>query len=515
MPKSARPKTSRATTHQPRVAGKKSGSLSPKHRGYRPAEEALRPPRSSAGAPTSAQPTARPPTARAASAPARMPRRPRATRPTAAPTGRPTPATTASAPPATPTARSATSATAPNARATADRPKRDLTRIVPSETRRPPDPATRAGRPRRDSDDRQRRFDERAKPSAPTVRPASSKVATRTARAATPPSTPTAPSARAAPVDDVVLERLEAAIVTAPEDVEGVTFADLGLGANIVRELGELGRNAAVPDPGRDHPRCPRRPRRARPRPHRLRQDHRVRRTARRAPPAPSRPAACKRAMGRSPRALILAPTRELALQIDRTVQPIARSVGLFTTQVYGGVPQAPPGRRAAPRRRHHHRHPRPHRGPRSSRATSTSPTCRIVVLDEADHMCDLGFLEPVQRILRMTKPTARSCCSRRRSTRGSRRSSTSSSSNPSVHEVAGEDQASGTIDHRVLVIEQRDKRAIVGPARRTATARRSSSPAPARSPRSSPSSSTTPASPRSACTATSTRPSARATSSG
>ena len=46
-----------------------------------------------------------------------------------------------------------------------------------------------------------------------------------------------------------------------------------------------------------------------------------------------------KRAVGRAPRALILAPTRELALQIDRTVQPIARSVGLFTTQVYGGVP--------------------------------------------------------------------------------------------------------------------------------------------------------------------------------
>src|SRR5690606_7084500 len=46
-----------------------------------------------------------------------------------------------------------------------------------------------------------------------------------------------------------------------------------------------------------------------------------------------------KRQPGRSPRALILAPTRELALQLDRTVQPIARSVGLFTTQIYGGVP--------------------------------------------------------------------------------------------------------------------------------------------------------------------------------
>ncbi|MFX5574729.1 DEAD/DEAH box helicase, partial [Acinetobacter baumannii] len=41
-----------------------------------------------------------------------------------------------------------------------------------------------------------------------------------------------------------------------------------------------------------------------------------------------------RREFGRAPKALILAPTRELALQIDRTVQIIARSVGLFTTQV-------------------------------------------------------------------------------------------------------------------------------------------------------------------------------------
>ena len=41
----------------------------------------------------------------------------------------------------------------------------------------------------------------------------------------------------------------------------------------------------------------------------------------------------------RNPKAVILAPTRELALQIDRTVQPLARTVGLFTTQLVGGVP--------------------------------------------------------------------------------------------------------------------------------------------------------------------------------
>ena len=42
----------------------------------------------------------------------------------------------------------------------------------------------------------------------------------------------------------------------------------------------------------------------------------------------------------RKPRALVLAPTRELAEQIDRTLSQLAKSVGFFTTTIYGGVPQ-------------------------------------------------------------------------------------------------------------------------------------------------------------------------------
>ena len=110
-----------------------------------------------------------------------------------------------------------------------------------------------------------------------------------------------------------------------------------------------------------------------------------------------------RREFGRKPKALILAPTRELALQIDRTIQPIARSVGLFTTQIYGGVPQASPGRCAQEGRRHHHRHPRSHRRPHRAAQARPVARSRVAVIDEADHMCELGFLEPVQRILRHT----------------------------------------------------------------------------------------------------------------
>jgi superfamily II DNA/RNA helicase len=168
-----------------------------------------------------------------------------------------------------------------------------------------------------------------------------------------------------------------------------------------------------------------------------------------------------KRQMGRKPRALILAPTRELALQIDRTVQPIAQSVGLFTTQIYGGVPQArqvgalqrgvdivigTPGRIE---------------DLIEQRRLDLSEVV-ITVIDEADHMCDLGFLEPVQRILRRTAQGGQKLLFSATLDTGVAALVDEFLVEPSVHEVAGEDQASSTIEHRVFIIENREKRDIV-----------------------------------------------------
>lgn len=260
------------------------------------------------------------------------------------------------------------------------------------------------------------------------------------------------------PHDDVVLERLEADAIEAT-DVDGVSFTDLGLGNNIARALGELGATSPFPIQAATIP---------------------VALTGRdvlgRGKTGSGKTIAFgaplverlmengggkNRKPGRKPRALILAPTRELALQIDRTVQPIARSVGLFTTQIYGGVPQ-------------HRQVTALQRGVDivigtpgriedlvdQGRLDLSEVT--ITVLDEADHMCDLGFLEPVQRILNLTS-------------RGGQKMLFSATLDkavaslvdeflvqPSVHEVAGEDQASSTIDHRVLLIEQNEKRQII-----------------------------------------------------
>jgi superfamily II DNA/RNA helicase len=101
----------------------------------------------------------------------------------------------------------------------------------------------------------------------------------------------------------------------------------------------------------------------------------------------------------RSAHALVLVPTRELALQVAETIAPLAAARGLRTAAVYGGasiavqakksrgahVLVATPGRLEDMHRR---------------RLVDISAV-RILVLDEADRMLDLGFAPQVDRIVR------------------------------------------------------------------------------------------------------------------
>jgi superfamily II DNA/RNA helicase len=102
------------------------------------------------------------------------------------------------------------------------------------------------------------------------------------------------------------------------------------------------------------------------------------------------------------PRALIMAPTRELATQIEATIAPLAAKLGMRTLTVFGGVGANPqikglkagvdvlvacPGRLDDHLRNHH----------------ASLDAVEITVLDEADHMADLGFLPVVRRIMDQT----------------------------------------------------------------------------------------------------------------
>ena len=102
------------------------------------------------------------------------------------------------------------------------------------------------------------------------------------------------------------------------------------------------------------------------------------------------------------PRALVLVPTRELANQVTEVLQPLAKALSLRLTTIFGGVGQNPqvtalrsgvdivvacPGR---------------------LEDLIQQGFCRldqveVTVLDEADHMADLGFLPAVKRLMDAT----------------------------------------------------------------------------------------------------------------
>ena len=102
------------------------------------------------------------------------------------------------------------------------------------------------------------------------------------------------------------------------------------------------------------------------------------------------------------PNGLVLVPTRELASQIAAVLEPLAAAYNLKVTTIFGGVPQsrqvaalrsgidivvACPGRLED----------------LMKQRMISLDTIEVTVLDEADHMADLGFLPAVTRILAAT----------------------------------------------------------------------------------------------------------------
>src|SRR3954471_835834 len=102
------------------------------------------------------------------------------------------------------------------------------------------------------------------------------------------------------------------------------------------------------------------------------------------------------------PRALVLVPTRELAHQVAAVVDPLARALGMSTTTIFGGVGQNPQVQAlargvdvviACPRRLQD----------LIGQGHADLGAVEITILDEADHMADLGFLPSVKRLLDRT----------------------------------------------------------------------------------------------------------------
>src|SRR3954470_22378531 len=109
-----------------------------------------------------------------------------------------------------------------------------------------------------------------------------------------------------------------------------------------------------------------------------------------------------ERSRPKHPRALIVVPTRELATQVRRSLEPLAEAMRLKLSTVYGGTPYdrqikqlrngadivvATPGRLED----------------LINRGACRMDDIQVTVLDEADHLCDLGFYPAVDGLIRQT----------------------------------------------------------------------------------------------------------------
>jgi superfamily II DNA/RNA helicase len=158
-----------------------------------------------------------------------------------------------------------------------------------------------------------------------------------------------------------------------------------------------------------------------------------------------------------SPRGLVLVPTRELAQQVADAITPPAGALNLHVATVVGGtsigrqvdelrrgvdVLVATPGRLMDLMER---------------RAVKLDAV-EVAVLDEADHMADLGFLPAVTKILDATPPNRQCMLFSATLDRGVGRLVTRYLSDPAIHAAGGTGTPVGAMDHKVFLLDHEEK---------------------------------------------------------
>jgi len=161
------------------------------------------------------------------------------------------------------------------------------------------------------------------------------------------------------------------------------------------------------------------------------------------------------------PRALVLVPTRELANQVAEVLTPLAAAAGLRVSTIFGGVGQHPqvqalrsgvdvvvacPGRlEDLIQQRHCH-----------------LDAVEVTVLDEADHMADLGFLPVVRRLLDRTPAGTQRLLFSATLDNGIDVLVQRYLTDPVVHAVDPEVAPVPTMQHHVLAVGSGDKLSVV-----------------------------------------------------
>ena len=162
-----------------------------------------------------------------------------------------------------------------------------------------------------------------------------------------------------------------------------------------------------------------------------------------------------------SPYALILAPTRELAMQINDVLSMYADEVGLRSTVLAGGMPYPPQLQAlrkgvqivvATPGRLQDH----------LKKGTIDLSSTEIVVLDEADQMADMGFLPVVTEVLALTPQDGQRLLFSATLDRDVDKLVKKFMKDPVTHSLAVTEQREADMDHHVLVVDSHVKDDVI-----------------------------------------------------
>ncbi|KNX39419.1 hypothetical protein VV01_11845 [Luteipulveratus halotolerans] len=176
--------------------------------------------------------------------------------------------------------------------------------------------------------------------------------------------------------------------------------------------------------------------------------------------PTLARLAAGGKARPHQPRAIILTPTRELAMQVSDALQPLVHVVGLRHKLVAGGMPYEPqlqalergvdlliatPGRLSD----------------LIERGAADLSRVEVAILDEADHMAEMGFLEAITEILDLVPEGGQRLLFSATLDRGIDTLVDKYLVDPVTHSTDDAQASVTTMSHHALLIEPRDKKAV------------------------------------------------------
>ncbi len=157
-------------------------------------------------------------------------------------------------------------------------------------------------------------------------------------------------------------------------------------------------------------------------------------------------------------RCLVMVPTHELAIQIEKVFSDMAQSTELRTLAIYGGVEQdsqiaalkkgidiliTTPGRMFDLR----------------SQGYIDLSEVQFLILDEADHMLDLGFIKDIRDVMKFLPKKRQTLFFSATINEKIKKLAYSVVNNPIRIQISPKDPVSKNIDHSLIMVEMDDKR--------------------------------------------------------